>query len=242
MTIARVLAAGADLFLGARCPGCGGPGLGACPGCRAWLGSLPVLPVRRPGPLPPTWARGPYRGRLRDLILAFKERQGLGLTPLLGDALLPAAAALLLDGAEPDGAAAGAVVPSFVVPIPSAPARVRERGFDVTGMLAARLARRLREAGVGVRAEGLLVQRRRVRDQGGLGAEERRTNLVGALHARRQGRGEGVLLVDDIVTTGATLGQADRAATSAGFRVLGAVVLADTRLRRAALLEGGGDA
>ena len=73
----------------------------------------------------------------------------------------------------------------------------------------------------------MLRQRRAIADSAGLGLRERAENLHHAL-AARPGEGRVALLVDDIVTTGATLGEAERALQAAGWAVAGAVVVAAT--------------
>ena len=76
----------------------------------------------------------------------------------------------------------------------------------------------------------LLVQRRGVQDQAGLGAAARSANLDGALRTRRGRRtlpsGSIVVLVDDVVTTGSTLTEASRALEAAGVVLLGAATVA----------------
>lgn len=72
-----------------------------------------------------------------------------------------------------------------------------------------------------------------VADQGALGADRRSVNVDGALRARRARRpGTPVVVVDDIVTTGATLDETHRALEVAGYRVLGAAVVASVSPRR----------
>jgi predicted amidophosphoribosyltransferase len=73
-----------------------------------------------------------------------------------------------------------------------------------------------------------LQHRRRVADQAGLTATARSTNLTGALQARLDLRGVRVIVVDDVVTTGATLTEAARALRDAGAEVPAAAVIATT--------------
>jgi len=98
------------------------------------------------------------------------------------------------------------------------------------------------DAGLDVRlATGVLGHVRVVSDQAGLGQSERRANVTGALAARpgamldavraASSRGDTVLLVDDVVTTGATLAECRRALAVAGVEVEAAVAVADTPLR-----------
>ncbi|MYX59919.1 ComF family protein, partial [Streptomyces sp. SID8382] len=81
-----------------------------------------------------------------------------------------------------------------------------------------------------VRVPAVLRQRRRVTDQSGLDARQRRANVTGALgavpgSARLLAAGP-VVLVDDLMTTGASLAEAARAVTAAGGLVIGAAVVA----------------
>ena len=84
-----------------------------------------------------------------------------------------------------------------------------------------------------------LVLRGSVADSAGLSADQRRRNLAGRLRARAPTDGIGQpIVIDDIVTTGATLAEAGRALTAAGSQPSAAAVIAATRLRRAASHPG----
>lgn len=102
---------------------------------------------------------------------------------------------------------------------------MRARGYDPVRLL-------LRRAGVGAPVVAGLRVARRTRDQAGLPAAERERNLRGALRGRPVLAGRRLLIVDDVLTTGATLREAARAATEAGGAVLGAAVLARVPRRR----------
>jgi predicted amidophosphoribosyltransferase len=209
-----VLADLLDLVLPRDCAGCALPGRTLCPACAAALTGPPAVhrPTPAPPGLPPLVAAAAYDGVVRSLLLAHKERGRLALARPLGTALAGAADVL---GRGP-----------VLVPVPSSPTAVRARGHDHARRLAATAARRL---GVGCRV--LLVQARSVQDQAGLDAAARSANLEGALRARRRVDGLEVVVVDDVVTTGATLVEAARALTAAGARVRGAAVVGATVLR-----------
>nr|WP_240001614.1 ComF family protein [Streptomyces sp. ST1020] len=102
----------------------------------------------------------------------------------------------------------------LLVPVPSACGAVRARGHDPVRRVALAAAGVLRRGGVDVRVASVVRQRAGVKDQAGLGFWERRENLEGALRVSPAGvrvlRGRAVVLVDDIVTTGASLAEAAR--------------------------------
>ncbi|MFB7175281.1 ComF family protein [Streptomyces sp. NPDC056254] len=207
----------AGLVLPLDCAGCGAARVLVCEGCRdALSGSAagPVGPSPRPEGLPPVQAAAAYEGAVREVLLAHKERGALPLAGVLGAAL---AAAVLAGGA---GRGRGEVA---LVPVPSARGQVRARGHDPARRIALAAAGGLRRAGVPARVAPVLALRRAVADQAGLGARQRRENLAGALAVRRDGarltRGARIVLVDDVVTTGATLAEAARAVRAAGLAV-----------------------
>lgn len=112
-----------------------------------------------------------------------------------------------------DGGRAG--VPVLLVPVPSARRAVRARGHDPARRIALVAAGELRRAGMTARVVAVLRQRRRVADQSGLNSRQRLDNLAGALTVAPGGGrllAEGlVVLVDDLMTTGASLTEAARA-------------------------------
>ena len=210
-------AALADLLLPRVCAGCGVPGAVLCAGCCALLTRPRLAQPRRhlPG-FPPTVAAAGYAGPVRPAVLAFKEHGRSELAGPLGAALALAVAAVLtgLPGA-PDG-------PVLLVPVPSSAAAVRRRGRDHLAELADAAAEELRAAGLPARTVRALGRApgRGVRDSAGLGALERQANLAGRFRARSLAAGlppsGRLVLVDDVVTSGATLTEAARALRSAG--------------------------
>jgi predicted amidophosphoribosyltransferase len=109
----------------------------------------------------------------------------------------------------------------LLVPVPSAASTQRERGHDPVGGMARMVVRQLRPAGLHLGVAAVLRQRRAVADQAGLDVVARRANLIGALTVANPAkvRGRRVVIVDDIVTTGATALEAARALTVAGALV-----------------------
>ncbi len=212
-----------DLVLPRACAACGLAGQQLCRDCRAGLLAAPVGKVRPtpcPSGLPQVTAVGPYRGGLQRLLLAHKERGALALTAPLGEALAHAAALHL--------APAQAIV---LCPIPSSSRAIRSRGHDHAVRLAQAAARSLAAAGHPCVVRVLLGSVRKIADQSGLSTQERALNLTGALAARGPVEGQ-VLLLDDVLTTGATLAEAARALRLVGHPVLGAAVVAATERRQ----------
>ncbi|MGW5636120.1 ComF family protein [Streptomyces sp. NPDC003832] len=109
----------------------------------------------------------------------------------------------------------GRVRPVLLVPVPSARRAVRARGHDPARRIALAAAAELRRAGTPARVLAVLRQRRAVADQSGLNSRQRLDNLAGALVVAPGGGrllGDGpVVLVDDLMTTGASLAEAARA-------------------------------
>lgn len=227
----RWAVAAGDLLLGARCHGCGAAWWGVCPRCRAVVaGYRPYVTTPDPEPpgFPATVTSAPYDEVLRQLVSAHKDRQALSLTRFLATRLALSGHALL---SASTGRTAGREV--SLVPVPSAAAAVRQRGFDATTALARGAARRL-ETVHPVRVERLLQQRRGVLDQSGLSAEQRAANLRHGFRLRGPGTGRPVVLVDDVVTTGASLAEAARVLRAARIEVLGAATVAATVRRHPA--------
>jgi predicted amidophosphoribosyltransferase len=156
------------------------------------------------------------------VLLAHKERGALPLAGPLGAVLAAAVTGLLrapgpLRIAEPPRGGSGDGVVELV-PVPSARESVARRGHDPVRRIARAAAVRLRGQGLAVRVHPALRRCRPVADQATLGGAQRRANLAGALVAApRGGRWGGpVVLVDDLITTGASLAEAARAVRAAG--------------------------
>ena len=224
----RLLSALADLVLPRTCAGCGLPGRILCPRCAALLAApRPATPRRFPWGFPPTAAAGAYSGPVRPAVNAFKEQGRTELARPLGAALALAATAVVCAAPDVRG-------PVLLVPVPSSRAALRGRGRDHVRELTTCAVAELRAAGMPAVEARLLRRQGRARDSAGLSAAARRANLAGTF--QRTGtppRGALLVLVDDVVTSGATLTEA-AAALSSGARagdppVLAAVVAATPR-------------
>jgi len=118
--------------------------------------------------------------------------------------------------------------PIVLVPVPTTRRSRLTRGADVVDQLAHQAAGLLRDTGIDVSVRQALRVARRTSDQSGLGARARARNLAGAFQLRSVEHltGRPIVVVDDIVTTGATIGEAVRALTTSGHRPRAAAVVA----------------
>jgi predicted amidophosphoribosyltransferase len=214
--IARLAAALVELVLPLTCVACGAAGESLCAGCRP-PGARLAPAAGNPAAGIDTASCGDYEGALRTAVLSYKERGRRDLAGPLGE-LLAGAVRLVL-------AEAGATS-ATLIPVPSAPAAVRARGFEHMR----RLARHAGSA-TGCRPVPELRLQRRVVDSAGLSLQARSDNLAGAMRAGPFRAGLPAVVVDDITTSGATLREAVRALDAAGWPVLGAAVLAVTPRR-----------
>lgn len=159
---------------------------------------------------------GIYTGNLRRVILHMKFGRQERLGKRLGE-LLAGPWDSLPELRERDA--------PVIVPVPLHPSRQRERGFNQAELLAAGLVRALRKGGAELRvAKGGLRRKRATPPQTGLSLAARRENLRGAFEVSHpeQIRGRSVVLIDDVMTTGATLSACARALKRAGAeRVFG---------------------
>jgi ComF family protein len=232
------------LALPVECVCCGKEDLALCAGCERRLRKLTRHPFRAETGAPalmdtdgsvilPVVAAGIYREELSQSILAFK-RHGQGqLRSVLSKVLAGALAAAY---AGTDG--------MVLVPVPTSGGAYRKRGFSPVHLLLAGVGRSCNDRHVGC-TDAL----RKVRNRGagaglsggqkGLGRGDRSRRVRGSMRAARGARGHSLrgrqcIIIDDVLTTGATLAEAARAIHEAGGIVRGAVVLAATRAPDAA--------
>ncbi len=226
-----MLDAALDLFLGSRCVGCDLPGRMLCPSCRDGLADRPRVawPTPVPDGLVTPWVAEAYDGAVRALVVGHKDRGQWGHRRVLGDLL---AHAVLGAAAHLDPA-----VPLLLVPVPSRPGAGRRRGYEATEALVRRAAFRVRRERPA--AVAALLVSRGADDQAGLDAGGRTANISGSMHCpsaalarvgRRWTRVH-VVVCDDVVTTGSTAREAQRALATVGLPPVAVAAVAATRRR-----------
>lgn len=219
-----------DLVLPATCAGCGGQSrTPVCAACAAVLSAAvphPVAPSPAPPGLPPCAALAPYEGVLRELILAYKERGRHDLARPLGVLL----AAVVSVGSDRS-------VPLALVPVPASAAAARQRYGDHMARLAGHAVRALRaghwSAAVCRPLRALPRPDSAALDSAGrarMAATAFRVRPAPATALRRAAAsGARVVVLDDIVTTGATVAAVAGRLAAVGITVSGAAVLAATQ-------------
>lgn len=217
------------------CAGCGRFGSNLCHPC--WLewqiGAMRVeahAPALAGSALP-VWAAAVYDGAVRQAVVGIKERGRADVLNLISGAALRVAERLApaLNGARGPGE------PLVIVPVPArTPAWASQRPVQLPEYFGVELAGQLRSKGVAATLAAFLRHTRFTRDQVGLGRIARLQNRGGSMRLKRATTpgSHPILLVDDVVTTGATLREAARELVQNGAKVLGGAVIAATPRRQ----------
>lgn len=216
--ISRLITVVADAVYPPRCPLCDAfqPGRDApCPDCAVLLRTLTADALLAPAiaaKLERCRSCFAYEGRIVDALHGFKYRERLDLLRYLGRSLAEEARRM------------GDV--DLVLPVPLHPRRLRERGFNQAALLARRMGG---QVGAVVELD-LLARVRDIPPQVGLAREERIANVRGAFAVRApyasRVAGRRLLLIDDVMTTGATLAECARALADAGAASVSALTVA----------------
>jgi ComF family protein len=227
-SLAAVAARAMDLAFPARCPGCGAEGPPICRACLPALDTrhdLPAgVPIGLPSDVPPPllqleWC-APFTGVVRRALheLKYSGEQRLAV---------PLGAAVARRWAR---AGAGGDV---LVPVPVHEERARRRGYDQAELIARAAARQLR-----LPCAPILERARATTAQFDLDRAERATNVAGAFRLKSRGghaqgdrplAGRWIVLVDDVVTTGATLAACTAPLLDAGAVGVSAITVARER-------------
>lgn len=157
-----------------------------------------------------------YSEQIATLIRELKENQQLALASNLADAMWPALKSFKLENA-------------LLVPIPSKSSSFAKRGFNPAEELAKRISRKaVKDLKVRVRVSSSLRIIKSVEDQAALSGEARRVNLNDSMSLVGFPKRFSAILIDDVVTTGATLREANRCFAEAGIEVQGFIAFAET--------------
>lgn len=202
-----------------------------CARCRS---ALPLTPrICWPQPAPPglvtPWSMADYDGAIRAMIVGHKDRGQFSFARVLAGLLAASvrAAVALHDG------------PVVLVPVPSRPGSSRRRGYDPMGTLVRLATAQLRASAYDAVWAPLLCSSRHVVDQAGLSARDRARNLAGSMTcpspgltrlAKRRTRAS-VVICDDVLTTGASAAEAQRALGAVGLGPIAIATIAATRRR-----------
>lgn len=220
MSAGRLLDACLDLVLSRACVGCQVLGTSLCPTC--WAAMNQRVDFHSMGSTWPVATGSRYQDQTKAVIIAHKEHGVRSLTGPLG-ILLARAIATLTCG------------PTLLVTIPPHRRSLRSRGSDTTLQIAHRAARALSQVNQPSQVQQLLTRRIDNGKQVGRSAAQRHSAIAGTLEARQKQivnlqrfSGYRIIVVDDVITTGATTFEAVRALEVAGVNIAGVAAVAGT--------------
>ena len=206
-----------DLIYPKRCPGCHKPAVSICESCKIFWEKPPIsikLSKNSVSVLSVV-SVAQYRNEVRAVLLAYKEDGEREAGKILTEALLQARRGISKH------------LVCVFVPIPSNPKSVRRRGRDFMLDLCNQVAIQS-----GDKVLSIIKVNRDVQDQSKLSEKERSQNLVGAFDCAPKNlkllAKFPIILVDDLLTTGATLREAQRALRQRGVIPIGAITAAHT--------------
>lgn len=240
--VRRSLLATLEMVLPTTCGGCDVPGVTWCAACAHESGRVAfsggprrACPTPCPVGFPSTWAATPYDGPAGTALVAFKDGDRRDLERVLAPMLADAVSAALIWNGHVRAVLASGNGPVFVVPVPSSPSAARRRGDAPLALLTRAALAQPACSEVDLMVAPALRLRRRVADQAGLNHRQRAVNLEHAMQVRPRWQpsihGVTCLLVDDVLTTGATLVEAARALRAAGAVHVAAATVAATPRR-----------
>jgi predicted amidophosphoribosyltransferase len=200
-----------DFVFPSGCAVCDSLGPNICEDCR-WVVT----------PSPHGFQRGPVFGKaatyhspeVSKLLVSFKDRGQSALVSDLTELMAPLVAEL-----------AAFTERVYLVPAPSRMENFARRGYTPSVVLARALANQVSNS----RVLNCLLLAKNVKDQVGLSASLRHSNLIGSMSLNQEVVGKSCFVVDDICTTGATLTEAWRALMVGGANVLGALVISESK-------------
>ena len=214
-----------DLAFPGVCVGCGREGLPLCPACvpalNARIDEPAGVPIGLPGDIPDSllqveWCAS-FRGTVRAALHAIKYGAEQRVAGPLGQAVARRWARVGVGG-------------DLIVHVPVHADRRRKRGYDQAELIARSAAQHL-----GLPHRSVLERHRATAAQFDLDRRDRATNVVGAFHVQQERRassdirGRWVVLVDDVLTTGATLSACATALEAAGAMGVSAITVARER-------------
>jgi len=192
-----------DLVFPPCCAGCARVDWAWCPHCDDDLRKLPITPIKRRGKyVNGLLASGVHTGQLQQAVQALKYD---GITSLA--APLAARLTTLLRRTN--------VTIDIIIPVPMHKTRTTQRGYNQAKLIARHVSEQAE-----IPMEEAIYRTRQTRSQVGLNRGERRVNVAEAFQTQTVLRGQRLLIVDDVLTTGATLDACAQVARQAGAKTI----------------------